>query len=464
MNKMDKMDKKDRDKKDSQPNEPVAPLSRRSVLKNGAAAIGGAATVLGGGLGGGLAARAATPLRQTNVGRPFRGLVRRGTGVRVEDLRLLPIQPREVVVRTEASAACYTIVRQVLGTNNTNQASIPNHSGVGIVEEVGPMVKRVQVGDRVVVPGTPQCGQCYHCLQGRSDWCQFLSTAPPHPVAEMLDGTEVFESGALGGLSEIMVVAEEYLCPVFTDVPPAELSLLGDTIGTGLAAGRNLVAIRPGWDVVVLGAGPVGLGAIQSARIASAAQIIVVEPIAYRRQVALDLGATSVLDPNAEGDRLVETIRSMCEGPTGRRFAGGRAWNDALFAVPRGPDVTIEAVGGDQYAPAVEVGPDPTGILPLQQAFEFTRSGGHIVTLGFGQQGNVEFPAWAFANRGRTFHAGQQGGLNMLRDIPRYVRLIEQGSIDTASVVTATYAIDQARDAVQAVADRTTVAAVVVFE
>jgi len=68
MNKMDKMDKKDRDKKDSQPNEPVAPLSRRSVLKNGAAAIGGAATVLGGGLGGGLAARAATPLRQTNVG------------------------------------------------------------------------------------------------------------------------------------------------------------------------------------------------------------------------------------------------------------------------------------------------------------------------------------------------------------------------------------------------------------
>jgi S-(hydroxymethyl)glutathione dehydrogenase/alcohol dehydrogenase len=153
----------------------------------------------------------------------------------------------------------------------------------------------------------------------------------------------------------------------------------------------------------------------------------------------------------------------MCKGPTDRRFAGGRAWNDTLFAVPRGPDVTIEAVGGDQYPPAVEAGPDPSGILPLQQAFEFTRGGGHIVMLGFGQQGNVEFPAWAFANRGRTFHAGQQGGLNMLRDIPRYVKLIEKGAIDTASVVTATYPIDRAIEAVQAVADRTTLGAIVTF-
>jgi S-(hydroxymethyl)glutathione dehydrogenase/alcohol dehydrogenase len=431
-------------------------VSRREAIRTGSTAA------LGAGLFGATVAETATPLRQTTVGRPFRALVRYGTGAGVEELRLRPIEPREVVVRTEASAACYTIVRQVLGTNDTNQASIPNHSGVGIVEEVGPMVKRVQVGDRVVVPGTPQCGQCYQCLQGRSDWCQFLATTP-RPIAEMLDGTPVLESGMLGGLSEIMVVAEEYLCPVFTDVPAAELSLLGDTIGTGLAAGRNLVRVRPGWDVVVLGAGPVGVGAIMSAKLAGAAQIIVVEPVEYRRRLALEFGATTVLDPNAEGDGLVETLREMCKGPTDRRLAGGRAWNDNLFAVPRGPDVTIEAVGGDQYPPTVEEGPDPAGVLPLQQAFEFTRGGGHIVMLGFGQQGNVSFPAWMFANRGRTFHAGQQGGLDMLRDIPRYVRLIEAGRIDTARVVTATYRIDDAREAVQAVADRSTLAAVVVF-
>ena len=429
------------------------PLSRRNVLRKGAAAA----------MGGIALAPQARPQQAARARKKFRAFVRYGAGASVQELTLLPIQPREVVIRTQASGVCYTIVGQALGARDAARASIPNHSGMGVVEEIGPLVKRVQVGDRVIIPGTPQCGQCYQCLHGRADWCQFLSTAPPHPMAEMADGTQVFEGGALGGLSELMVVTEEYCCPVFTDVPAVELTMLGDTVGTGLAAGMNLAPIEPGSDVVVLGAGPVGLGAIQAARIMGAAQIIAVEPIRYRREVALKLGATMVLDPNVEGKNLVEKIRDLCKGPTDRRFAGGRAWGDDLFAVPRGPDFTIEAVGGDSFPPKVEAGPDPTGILPLQQAWEFTRAGGHIVTLGFGQRGNVSYPASSFANRGRTIHAGQQGGLNMMRDLPRYVRLIEKGTIDMKPIVTATYPLDRVREAIQAVADRTTVAAVITF-
>ncbi len=380
----------------------------------------------------------------------------------MQELRLLPIQPREVLIRTQATGVCYTIVSQVLSTTNVTRAQIPNHSAMGIVEEVGAMVKRVQPGDRVVIPGTPQCGQCYQCLQGRADWCQFLSTNPPHPMAEMADGTPVFEGGAIGGLSELMVCTEEYCCPVFTNLPSEHLTMLGDTVGTGLAGGMNLAPIEPGSDVVVLGAGPVGIGAIQAARIKGAGQIIAVEPIRYRREIALKVGATLALDPNAEAN-LVERIRELCKGKTDRRFAGGRAWGDDLFAVPRGPDFTIEATGGDSFPPKTEPSPDPTGVLPLQQAWEFTRAGGHIVTLGFGQKGDVRFPAWQFANRGRTVHSGQQGGMNMLRDIPRYVTLMEKGVIDMKSVVTATYPLDRAMEAVQAVADRTTMAAVVTF-
>ena len=431
----------------------MARISRRGLLKSAAA----------GGIALSPQSSTAQAQRPSASGRPFRAFVRRGTGTSVEELRLLPIQPREVVVRTEASGVCYTIVGQVLGTNNVTRPQIPNHSGMGVVEEVGPLVKRVQVGDRVVIPGTPQCGQCYHCLQGRSDWCQFLSTNPPHPIAEMADGTAVFEGAALGGLSEIMVVTEEYCCPVFTNLPASELTMLGDTVGTGLAAGMNLAPIEPGSDVVVLGCGPVGLGAVQAARIKSAGQIIAVEPIKSRRDVALQLGATTVLDPNVEKNNLVERIREHCKGKTDRRFAGGRAWGDDLFAVARGPDFTIEAVGGDVFPPKVEVGPDPTGILPLQQAWEFTRAGGHIVTLGFAQRGNVSFPASSFANRGRTIHAGQQGGLNMLRDIPRFVTLMEKGVIDMKPIVTATYPLERTREAVQAVADRIIVAAVITF-
>jgi S-(hydroxymethyl)glutathione dehydrogenase/alcohol dehydrogenase len=276
----------------------------------------------------------------------------------------------------------------------------------------------------------------------------------------LADGTQIFEQAGLGGLSELMVVPEEYCCPVFTDLPAEYLTLLGDTVGTGLAAGRDLVQIEPGWNVVVQGAGPVGMGAIQAARLQNAGQVIVIEPIRARREIAMKVGGTIALDPNAEGNGLVAKIRSLCRATTDRRYAGGRLTTNA---VPDGADFIINAVGSDWFPPKVEAGPDPTAILPLQQCFDMTRAGGHIVMLGVAWRGNVSFNAAQFSNRGRTFYSGQQGGLNMLRDIPRYVKMIENGVIDMKSMVTATYPIEQTREAVQAVGDRTVLGAVITF-
>jgi S-(hydroxymethyl)glutathione dehydrogenase/alcohol dehydrogenase len=137
---------------------PSDPLSRRNILKTGAVAAASGIALAP------QTSTAQTPARTANAGRKFRAFVRYGAGASVQDLKLLPIQPREVLIRTQASAVCYTIVGGLLATRNANRASIPTHSGRGIVEEVGPMVKRVQAGDRVIVPGTPQCGQCYQCL------------------------------------------------------------------------------------------------------------------------------------------------------------------------------------------------------------------------------------------------------------------------------------------------------------
>jgi S-(hydroxymethyl)glutathione dehydrogenase / alcohol dehydrogenase len=78
-------------------------------------------------------------------------------------------------------------------------------------------------------------------------------------------------------------------------------------------------------------------------------------------------------------------------------------------------------------------------------------------------RGNVSFNAASFSNRGRTFYSGQQGGLNMLRDIPRWVKLIENRAIDMKSMITATYPIERAREAIQAVGDRTVLGAVIAF-
>lgn len=445
--------------------EPTRRLSRRKVLKS--AALGGGAALLSA-PGTAETAQAPAVLTGSQAGRTFRGLVRHGTTLDVQELRLLPSDPRQVVIRSLAVAPCYTIVRGALGTNPIQRAEVPNHCGFGVVEAVGAMVKRVQVGDRVVVAGTSQCGQCYQCLHGRPDFCQFTffsnqGAEPFPPFAEMRDGTKVYAQAGIGGMSEVMTAFEEYCVPVFTDLPAAELTLLGDQLASGFAAGTALVPFEPGSDVAVFGAGPVGLGAIQAGRVMGAAQVIAIDPVRYRREFALKMGATIALDPVAEGDGLVERVRELCKGPTDRRFAGGTTWGRAGNAVMgRGADFVVEAAGLQTYPPKVEAQPDPTNVKTVQQAWDCTRMGGHVMLMGFTLQ-PVSFPGASLALLGRTIHPGQQGGLHIMRDIPRYVKLIEKGTIDARSMITRRYTLDQARQSVIDTAERTIIVGVVEF-
>jgi S-(hydroxymethyl)glutathione dehydrogenase / alcohol dehydrogenase len=414
------------------------------------------------------AAQSSAPAVQTrtSTGRPFRGLVRHGTGLTVEDLRLRAIQPRQVVIRSQAVAPCYTVVwGGALATTQSRRAYVPNHCGFGIVEEIGADVRRVQVGDRVIVAGTSQCGACYQCLHGRPDYCQFTFGGDDFPAfAEMRDGTPVFAEAGIGGMSEIMVAYEEYCVPVFSDLSAAELTLLGDQLTSGFAAGQCDMRFEAGSDVVVFGAGPVGVGAIQAGRVLGASQVIAIDPVKYRREFALTMGATTVLDPVAEGTGLVERIREMCKGPTDRRFAGGMSWSKAPnAAMARGADFVVEAAGVQLVPPKVEPQPDPTNVTTVRQAWDCTRMGGHVMLMGLTLQ-DVPLPGVSLALLGRTIHPGQQGGLHMMRDLPRFVKLIEKGRLDAKSMITKTYRLAGGRRAVQDVADRTVITAVILFE
>ena len=283
------------------------------------------------------------------------------------------------------------------------------------------------------------------------------------PYAEMRDGTPVNADGGIGGLAEMMVVTEEYCVPVFTDLPAAELSLLGDQLTSGFAAGQSEMRFEPGCDVAVFGAGPVGIGVVQAGRVLGATQIIAIDPVRYRREFALKMGATIALDPVAEGNGLVERIRELCKGPTDRKFAGGHSWVTTGFSnVARGADFVVEAAGVQVFPPKVEPQPDPTNVSTVRQAWDATRMGGHVMFMGL-TRGEVAFPGVSLALLGRTIHPGQQGGLHAMRDIPRLVKLIEKGKIDARSMITNTYRIDETRQAVQDTADRSIMVGVVLY-
>jgi S-(hydroxymethyl)glutathione dehydrogenase/alcohol dehydrogenase len=456
-------------------------LSRRRLLRAGAAAAAGGAALFT--QAGAIAQQAPSVVTQ----RRFKAWISRGEGpgrTTLHDVTLRPISGRQVLVRTEATNLCYTLVPAVLGVappplpapqappvagalagppsrrRINDMAVIQGHGGVGIVEAVGPEVRRVQVGDRVCVSGTPHCGACYRCLRGRSDMCQFLSAIGADDlvaIGDLADGTPVYENSHIGGLAEVMVAPEEWVVPIFTTKPAAEVGMVcgcTSVAGLGATVAPGLITIEPASSVAVVGCGPIGLSAVQGARIAGATTIIAIDPIRTRREVALQVGATHALDPNAEGDGLVERVRSLTTWPTDRLWAGGR--NPGGRRPGSGADFVIEAAGLDAVTPRVERGPDPAGILPMQQAYRMTALGGHVVTTGL-VRGDIALPGNLFSFGGITHHSGQAGGCSPMRDIPRFVELLEKGLFDARTLATAVVPLERLLEGYEAVAYRTTI-------
>jgi S-(hydroxymethyl)glutathione dehydrogenase/alcohol dehydrogenase len=458
-------------------------VSRRSVLKRGvaAAAAGGASALIGGGPA---AAQQGAPAVVTNTqaGRRIRAFVKldRVDVPSVQTVRLRALGSRMVAVRTEAAQTCYSSVGQVLVPSATAPARITvvGHGGVGIVEAVGADVFAIRPGDRVLVAFAAHCGWCYNCTQMRADQClnsNMLQSGEPIPMGDSEDGKPVY--GGSNGMAEVMIVNQERLIPIFSDVSSAELAMLPCVGNAGLGMVMAKTPIEPGSDVVVFGAGPVGLAAIQGASIKGAARIIVVEPIRYRRELALKLGGSDGVDPwqynqrsgpvanfgaiNGDfyKDALVDHIREMVKPKTDRTFAGGGRI---------GPDHVVEAAGGNMYGgvvtkPSAGGGPDPSGMTVLSQAWHLCSQAGTAVTcsIGFPPGAMVQIPANQFCDGAKHWRGGTGGGTNIRRDVPRYVRLMEAGKLNMKVMAQRTYPLSQATEAYRVAMNREVVATIV---
>ena len=262
----------------------------------------------------------------------------------------------------------------------------------------------------MIVPGTPECGECYWCVRGRPDQCAHLFVGQPQ-VATRANGEPLTSSGGGGTYAELMRVPSSWIFPVETDLPDDTLSLFGCGVTTGLGAVFNAAKVEAGSSVAVVGCGHLGLWMIQGARVAGAERIIAVEPNPGRRAVAGKLGATHLVDPR-EGDSI-EQVRELTEG--------------------RGVDYALEAAGN----------PDAQ-----TEAIVMSRKAGTVVLTGLATFGTtVSVNQVELALRGRTIQSCQNGMSRMGRDIPRYARMLEDGVVDARPIITAHYALEDINDA-----------------
>jgi S-(hydroxymethyl)glutathione dehydrogenase/alcohol dehydrogenase len=317
----------------------------------------------------------------------------------VEDLPVPKIGPRDVLVRVAASGICHTDLHVIEGRSALPLPIVPGHEGCGTVEETGPEVRRVRVGDRVLASVSPACGECWWCLNGMSNHCELNTQVKSAMRFELPDGRQAGAVCGCGSFAEAMVVHEASVVRVETDLPDERLALIGCGVTTGLGAVLNTAGVRPGSSVAVIGCGGVGQSVVQGARIAGALTIIAIDPMAGRREASVLVGATHTVDP-AEGDP-VEQVRALTSG--------------------RGADYSFEVVGRPEL---------------MVQAFDMARIEGTVTLVGMpAVTDTLTLPAIQAVFSGKRLAGASVGGSQILRDFPRFIRLAESGVLDLGSMV-----------------------------
>jgi Zn-dependent alcohol dehydrogenase len=324
-------------------------------------------------------------------------------------VRMRDPAPGQVLIRTAATPFCSTDWMGWKAMRRTIPPVVLGHTGVGTVEAVGDGVTHLAPGDRVLVAGTPQCGECFYCGIGRPDQCDLLMGGALNPiVADLPDGREVRAAGLVGAYSERILTfgVQTHRLPDGLGFDVA--CLLGCGISSAMGAIENIAKVQPGQSVAVVGLGHLGLWVVQGARLAGASEIIGIDGHPGRRALAASMGATQLVDPNASD--VVEAIKALTDG--------------------RGADVVIEAAGTE---------------VASRQAVMMARRAGTVVLMGVAHAtSEVVLPQLALTIHGKTIHGCQNGRITPYTDFPRWIDYLREGRLDPTGFVTRTYDISEA--------------------
>lgn len=313
----------------------------------------------------------------------------------------------EVVVRLHAAGVCATDLSLTTVFGQPTPVVL-GHEGAGVVEELGPGVDDLAVGNHVLVLWVPSCGICPSCRRGDEHLCaRRASTADgPAPRARLhVDGDPVHQGMRTATFAERTVLPARAVLPLPSDVPFPVAAMMGCAVPTGVGAALRSAGVRPADAVAVVGCGAVGLNAVMGAVIAGAARLVAVDPTSVRRDHALSLGATAAMSPEE-----FDEVRDL--------------------------DVVIDAVG------------HPPTILASWRA---VRRGGTVTVVGAGRPDEVvPLSAYELFHDDKKLTGSFHGGMRMRRDIDVLVDLWRSGRLPIESLISGTVDLGEIDDVVAA--------------
>ena len=333
-----------------------------------------------------------------------------GEPLTVEDVALATPREGEVRVRLEACAVCHSDVAYAAGAWGGTVPTVLGHEACGLVADAGPGVAALRPGQRVVVSLIRHCGACGRCAAGEPALCEAVFPLDERsPIS--LAGHDIAQGLRCGAFAEEVVVHESQAVPVPRHLPAASLAVLGCAVLTGVGAAERAGRVGPGQTVAVIGAGGVGLNAIQGAALAGAAAVIAIDVAGEKLAAAAAFGATTGV--NARESDPVAAVQALCGGV----------------------DVAIATAGS---AGAVE------------QGLALLRRGGTLVVVGMPASGQeARFDPTQLAHDGMRIVGTKMGSARPADDIPRLVALYEDGRLKLDELVTATYPLDAVNEAVE---------------
>ena len=354
---------------------------------------------------------------------------RRPYKVRIDHLPEPEIEhPHDAIVRVTRSCICGSDLHLYHGlVPDTRVGTVFGHEFTGVVEQVGPSVRNLKVGDRVLVPFNIFCGTCYFCERELYGNCH--NTNPEATAVGGIYGYSHTTGGYAGGQAEYVRVPFADVGPTVIpeDIHIEDAVLLTDAFPTGYQA-AEMGGIREGDTVVVFGAGPVGIFAAKSAWFMGAGRVIVVDHLDYRLEFVKEFAQCEVVDFKSVGDMAIH-IKKMTD------------W--------LGADVCIDAVGCEAVGNFAQ---SLTGRMMLQAgsatvlhwAINSVRKGGTVSVVGvYGPTFNM-IPIGNAVNKGLTFRMNQA---SVKRHLPRLIEHIRAGHIEPRKIITHRVPLEEVADA-----------------